>query len=58
MVTQVEDERLLVQIRLPRSLVKEIDHRRIDWDLSSREQVVERMVNFFILTEISKKNEK
>jgi hypothetical protein len=37
------EARVLVQVRLPKSIVKELDHICIDWDLN-RTQLVEQLL--------------
>lgn len=37
------DKRTLVQVRLPRSLVKRIDHLSVEWD-TTRTQTLERLL--------------
>lgn len=37
------DERVLVQVRLPKALVKQLDHLAIDWG-TSRARLIEHLI--------------
>lgn len=39
----IEGDRMLVQVRLPRDLVKRIDHLCVDWDLY-RVELIEQLL--------------
>lgn len=43
MTTATTDERTMVHIRLPKPLLKRVDHRSVDWE-TDRARTIERLL--------------